>query len=315
MKRFCVFLLILLSCFNLLNSSNFAYAKAERTTYAKVLSDCVFYKTKPLEYDVDDVYFIIPETYFVIMLEEFEDCFKVQYDRFVGYVEKDKVVIASFTPILKTLEGVTCDVKTTSGTQVWNKPSTNGDVLTTIAAGTENIVYIASAYGTIPSGGESNLWYYVSYTPSFNSTNVYEGYVYSENITNLSEIVLNAESNPEIVQIEKDENIFYISSSMKSVLIALIAIPIILLILIILYKITQFIRKNTNNNKFENNNLQGSDLNLNGENFYQEHNSNNLKENLNKMQATPFIRKTKAMSNKNYSYPNFPSYDSDDDLL
>ena len=67
-----------------------------------------------------------------------------------------------------------------------------------------------------------------------------------------------------------------------------------------MYKITQFIRKNTNNNKSQNNNQQCLDLNLNGENFYEDENSNTLKTNLNKMKKAPFIRKNKTIPNKNY---------------
>ena len=252
MKKICVFLISLILCVCFQNTSAKCYAKAERTIYAKALNECVLYKTTNLSYDVDNVFFVVPETYFVTVLDELENSYKVQYDKFVGYVKKDSIVVATFTPILKTLTGVTCDVKTSSGTQIWNKPSTDGGVLTTISAGTENINYIASVYGTIPSGGETNLWFYVSYTPMFNSTNVYEGYVYSENLTNLSEIVSNVESNPEIVS-EENDDAFLISSSFKTIVIALITIPIILLFVVILYKFTKFLRKKTNYDNFQNN--------------------------------------------------------------
>ena len=136
-----------------------ANAKVEKTTYAKALTGCVLYKTTSFDNDVDNIFFIVPETYFVVVLDEISNiCLKVQYDKFVGYVDSRKVVIATFSPIVKTLDDVTCDVKETSGTQIWNKPSTEGDVLTTISANTKSITYIESVYGTIQSGGECNLW-------------------------------------------------------------------------------------------------------------------------------------------------------------
>ena len=43
---------------------------------------------------------------------------------FVGYVKASTVMIATFIPIVKTLDDVTLDIKENAGTQIWNKPST-----------------------------------------------------------------------------------------------------------------------------------------------------------------------------------------------
>ena len=75
--------------------------------------------------------------------------------------------------------------------KIWQYPTTSSTAFATLDAGTCDVSYIASVSGQIPNGGKSDIWYYVVYTPSFDSTNVYEGYVYSENTTNLSEIILN----------------------------------------------------------------------------------------------------------------------------
>lgn len=318
MKKIYCFIFCLILNFNY-KSNVETYAKSETNTYAKALDYCVFYKSSDLKNEIDNIYFVIPETYFVIVLETVSDeCFKVQYDKYVGYVKSSSVVIATFIPIVKTLEGVTCSIKETSGTQIWNKPSTSGSVLTTISAGTDDISYIAMVYGSIPSGGESNLWYYISYTPNFNSTNVYEGYVYSENVTNMSEIIPNAESNPEII---RDENlsgsVIYISSSMKTILVVLIAVPIILLILIILYKIINKFRKNTNTQNFQQNNNHDTQTYENQDFEHDlEFNDSNLKNKINKMRGVPFVKKLKKNPTLNKTnYPQFPTYDSDDDWL
>ena len=312
MKRFCSFLLILLIVNCQCDINLKSYAMSETNTYAKALKDCVLYKSSEMTYNVDNIYFIIPESYFVVVLDNVSDnCFKVQYDKYVGYVDSSYLVIATFIPIVKTLESVTCDIKQTSGTQIWNKPSSDGAVLTTISAGTKNISYIAKVYGEIPSGGESNLWYYISYTPKFSSTNVYEGYIYSENVANISEIVFNAEINPEILDDEfLNDDVIYISSSMKTVLVVFIAVPIILLILIILYKLMKNLRKNTKLNNFEE---KYNRENISYENDYVKENNENtlLKSKLHQMQKFPLFRKT----NYKKHYPPFPNYDSEDDLL
>ena len=134
MKRLIIFLVIpyLLISHPRVNFS--AYAKAENSTYAKATSNCTLYKTSSLtNNDVSNIYFIIPETYFVIVLDKLTDtCYKVQYDKFIGYVDSSTIIIATFIPIIKTLENITLDIKDTSGTQIWSQPNTNGKILTTI---------------------------------------------------------------------------------------------------------------------------------------------------------------------------------------
>lgn len=298
-------------------------ASVEKTTYAKALVGCLLYKDSSLNDSIDNVLFVVPETYFVIVLENVSDkCMKVQYDKYVGYVDSSTVNVATFIPIVKTLENITCDIKETSGTQIWSNPSaSSGSVLTTISSGTKNIKYIAFTYGTIPSGGESNLWYYVSYTPKTSSTNVYEGYVYSENVTNLSEIIANYESNPEIINSESeisDNQTIFVSSSVKTVIIAIIAIPIILLISIILYNLIKKIKENTiykkNGKNIVSENLVSSSLIPNNENK-----NLSLKNKISDFRQMSFVKKkhktTSKSTSSRRSYPQFPTYDSEDDLL
>ncbi len=322
---FCIFCFIFMFCglvnfpYSLLNSSNEkSFAKAESTTYAKASTGCVLHKTQDLNNQLNNIYFVVPETYFVSVLEIVSDtCMKVQYGSYVGYVSSDTLVIATFIPIVKTLDNISFDIKETSGTQVWSSPSAQeSNVLTTIPAGTKNIKYISFAYGEIPSGGESNIWYYVSYTPATSSTNVYEGYVYSENVTNLSEIVANTESNPdEVLPNDLEDDLIVISSSIRTLLIALIAIPVILLIAIILYKIVKNMRnfRSKSYDFAENGQVQSFD----NESYSTENNqSYSLKDRINNLKNSSFVRKNKnSRINNNSTYPVFPSYDSDDDLL
>ncbi len=295
----------------------FSYAKAESTTYAKASAGCVLYKSDDLNNNINNIYFVIPETYFVSVLEVVSDaCMRVQYGTYVGYVSTDTLVVATFIPIVKTLDNIKFDIKETSGTQIWSTPSSNNKVLTTIPAGTKNVNYISFAYGDIPSGGESNIWYYVSYTPKSNSTNVYEGYVYSENVTNLSEIVANTESNPEtILPNDGDDNILTISSSVRTLLIALISIPVILLFAIILYKIVKNVRNfRSNRHDFAENEISGEFATENEATQIEQKYS--LKDRINNLKNSTLVRKNRSSKySDNSTYPIFPSYDSDDDLL
>lgn len=252
--------------FNGVTQKNAYAQESETSTYAKALVGCNLYKTQEMSNRFEDIYFQIPETYFMVILDTVnDDCFKVQYDKYIGYVDSETVMIATFIPVLKTLDNITFDIKSTSGTQIWQYPTTKSNICTTISAGAKNISYIAYTYGSVPSGGESNIWYYVYYTPDSNSTNVYEGYVYSENTTNLTEIVANTETNPEVIANENklDDKLIFISSTIKTIIIAIIAIPIILFFAIILYKFVQKFKKNTKYIKNKQLNADDNDENLN----------------------------------------------------
>ena len=305
MKKLCYFLLIL-CLFNIGKESKFN-ANAETATYAKVLNGCYLYKKPEInQAGIEDVCFEIPETYFVLILENInEDCCKVQYGKYVGYVRLSKLEIATFVPVIKTLDGVTCDIKSKAGTQLWSSPTTSSSVLTTISAGTKGISYIAACSGVVPTGGQSDVWYYVSYTPFENSTSVFEGYIYSENVECVSEIFSNLESNPEVVNElnSEDESMILISSTIKTVIVAIVAIPIILIIIIILYKMIKLLQKNTKNNKFVKNYISTEN----------ENNSSEIKKvDIEKFKMFP-MRKIKNKSSG--VVPEFPKYDVDDDLL
>lgn len=305
-KIWCI--LLILCVFQFFDKEdNVKVSSAQTLEYAKVLDECILYKNKSFsDAGVDDIYFQIPETYFVLILENIDaNCYKVQYGKYVGYVSSSKVEIATFVPIVKTLEGITCDIKTNAGTQIWSSPSSSSNILTTVRAGTKGISYIAACKGAVPSGGESNVWYYVSYTPFENSTSVYEGYIYSENVAYISEIFSNFENNPEIIENQNIENesLILISSTIKTVIVAIIAIPIILLIVVILYKIIKRLQKNTNKNNFAKNYVLAEN---------EENTSDNKKVDIEKFKMFP-MRKIKNKSNGNL--PEFPKYDTDDDLL
>lgn len=273
----------------------------DEVVYAKVLDECVLFKNEQMDLTLENIYFQVPESYFVVLLDTInEQCCKVQYGRYTGYVNSAKVEIAKFVPVVKTLDGITFDVKTNAGTQIWKYPTTNSTVFTTLDAGTKDITYIASVEGYVPSGGKSNIWYYVSYTPADNSTSVFEGYVYSENTTNLTEIVFNAETNPvDILEEESvSENIIFISSTLKTIVVTIIALPVILFFVIILYKIIKKFKKTT---KYTKNNLKLDDENK--DDFVKNQNIKSIEK----------YKNLRLVKNKNFS-PNFDEY-NDEDLL
>lgn len=285
-----------------------AYATPESNSYGKVLDNCKLYLN--LSLNSDECLFIIPESYFVVVLDDVNNqCYKVQYKKYIGYVLKEKISICSFIPTVKYLDGVTFDIKPSSGTQIWSRPTDLSKPVTIISAGTCDIDYIASIYGDIPSGGVSNLWYYVTYTSNEFSTNVYEGYIYSENTLNLSTIPVNLENNNGDGVTEKSKNLLISSGTLKTIIISIIAIPIILFLVFILYKIIKIIQKNTNKTKISDNCCEAKTVGM----IRSENDS--LKNELHKLKNEEFVRKKKVNKLNEYGYPKFPVYENDDDWL
>lgn len=217
--------------------------EAAKITYAKAGKDCALYKDQSLSDNIGNIYFYIPETYFVSIISKVSDnAYKVLYGSFTGYCKASELTIANFVPSVSTLLGISFDINSSSGTQVWSLPSDqNSKVLCTISPDTKNIEYIASIIGEIPVGGTTNLWYFARFTPATNSTAVYEGYVYSEATTNLTHIPNNLEVNNE--EIFPDKSPVNLNTSLKVIFILLICMPFVILFIIACVKAKKQFKK------------------------------------------------------------------------
>lgn len=211
--------------------------QTSKITYAKILENCLLFKTSSMSTDISNVYFCLPQTYFVSILSNIsENIIKVQYSSYIGFCYADYISVVSFTPSIVELSNITFDINQLAGTQVWSSPSdVKGIKYTTIPAGTTQIEYIASTTGDIPLGGTVNLWYYARFTPASNTTSVYEGYIYSEATNNLSNIPNNLEVET-IIDNPLQENTISIDGAFKVVLIILICLPFAILFIASLVK-------------------------------------------------------------------------------
>lgn len=253
-RKILQFLCLLIFCETLVFSQKFASKnnsqmcfaeEPESTCYAKALDSCTLFKSESLSNENGEVLFIVPEGYFVAIVNAIsESVLLVRYDKYLGYVSASSIKRVSFVPKQKTLTGVTLDIKSSSGTQIWSIPSTKGEQLYSIERGASGIKYIAKVYGELLPAGQSNLWYFVSYTPPESPTDVYTGYIYSQNVTNLGAIPPNTEADPEPVQTDgpAESGLIYLNSPIKTLIVTLVAVPIILLIAILLYRLVKHIR-------------------------------------------------------------------------
>jgi len=299
-----------------------------KTRYAKVKENCYLFKTSDIsDASYRNVYFIVPETYFVTILNEINSMIvKVQYKNIIGYVSSDSIKEVDFIPNVPVLENVTFEIDSLVGTQLRSAPNVDNssNILMVIPAGTKNIVYIASTIGAMPTGGSSSVWYYALYSPETDPTSVYEGYVYSLKTANLTKINKNiegeTEKTPEINN--EDNKDLKINSTIKTVLIILICIPIVLVFILL---VVGNVKRNKNDKEKLNDNKIDFKLKNNTKN--EQSNYNSKKSRLNKideLDGKVLKRKDdffeKYITNNEDDFqdtPKFPSYEEidDDDLL
>ncbi|MBQ9790655.1 MAG: hypothetical protein IJW24_03570 [Clostridia bacterium] len=248
MKKLLSFLsssLILVLCS--IAPANFPSAKAYNQTssygYMKCDSSCLFFKTSDItNMNIDNIYFIIPEGYFVKKISEVSSTtIQVSYMNKTGFVMTERVREVDFLPEIKYLQNITFDISSFSGTQLWSVPSTEDSskiLVKIIPAGTKKLTYVAEARGEIPVGSTSPVWFYCYYSPVSDPTSVFEGYVHSEKTSSLSPIPENLEGK--ILETTESQNQNTSSShttlpkTVEIVLISLIALPI-LVILVLLF--------------------------------------------------------------------------------
>lgn len=202
-------------------------AEESLTYYAKVLSAVNFYSSPNADSDM----FIIPETYFVLLIGEENEFYKAKYLDLFGYVKKDEVVPMQGTPSSPYPQETFRNFND-NGLTVYEHPNT-----TSTAVGKLSYEGVYTLYG-IKTGEEvldhsTNIWYFCKYeTDSGNKT----GYVFSYYCDMFDEFPENTEYYPEITEPLK----FYVEnenqpSGLNDTVIAIIVLSVSLPCLIILY--------------------------------------------------------------------------------
>lgn len=290
-------------------------AELQQQKFAKAKENCYLFKTSDISSSASkNVYFCVPKSYFVTILAELNSSvLKVEYKGKIGYVSKDSVVVASFVPIVPTLDDITLDIVSSSGTQIRSSPSaeTSSNIIKILSAGTKDLEYVSYINSSKPTGGNSNVWYYVYYFPEDDPTAFYEGYVYSEKTTNLSLISENLEKNPEVETdgTKQESNTIFVSKSVKIILIVLILLPVVLVLIIAIFRSKNAViikQKNEQEDEQKQHQKERSKVavkSLEGKHFILKKNEKHYDENFGEEIAS--------------ITPIFPSYDvvDDDDLL
>lgn len=217
------FLLILTLMFSCVTPVTFASASYTLTnyTYAQVRADTTsLYKT-PSE---SDVLFYLPNSYFVMLLSNYNNKFyKVQYRDTTGYVLKSSVTPIRETPQTPYLTDVTFWVFSNDGNQLREKPTKNSTVLRTVEL-LNNIDYYGIITGDELVKNRGTTWYYCKYNGTF-------GYLYAGLCDNLTLITSNTENvTVNASPFPSDDtdylyNLVNLTSSLKILLIVLVTLP------------------------------------------------------------------------------------------
>lgn len=277
------FVIIFTYFYLLLFSTTFYFKKANANvytnyTYAQIKSDDTYLYKTPNNATVQNAYFALPNTYFVMLLSNYNDyLYKVQYKDLVGFVLKQKVYPVKEKPQKPFLENITFRVYSSDGTKVYNSPfNTQEQTNFNFVEVFETINYYGYILGDELIENRGLTWYYgkTNYSSnnspqneSVNQTNNITGYFYSGLCDSLSSIPQNTESVTYTNQVFLDEDnsflfsLIDLSPALKILLVVLITLPSIGLIYLLFapFKIRQEKLKNKTKNSYYKNKIKNKD--------------------------------------------------------
>ena len=193
MRKFLYIMLAFLFIFNFAYFCNFSPICASEPIYYRVISDnTVLYKTPVTSEENSNVYFTLPNTYFVIYNSTFDETMiNVTYKEFTGYVLIDNLQRVYSTPEHPFETNRTFSVQGIANLVVRSEPNTTSDYLGTIPFNAVDIEYFGQINGEQANSDLSDLWYFCRYK-SFEQ-GIITGYVYAPLTQNLTPFSANVE--------------------------------------------------------------------------------------------------------------------------
>lgn len=209
----------------------YVYASNTQTFYARIMQEDVkLYKTAIEAEDFSNVYFVLPSTYFVELLDETSNgFFKVSYLNFTGYVKKDCVQTIVGTPITPYLTDISFRVYSEQSRDLRTEPTTKSGSSSQVAyipLLNRNLTYYGKIVGEQLIDGRTCVWYYCKYSADKD----YYGYVYSDFCDELTEIVPNTETvsyttNPDFSPEEETPVAIPLENKATGIIIAILCLP------------------------------------------------------------------------------------------
>lgn len=232
--------MIILALILLSLNTTLPYVSADNveTYYARVMYDEVYLYKSPLDItDYSNVYFELPRTYFVELIDSTDDFYKVQYSSFTGYVKKESLQTIVGTPITPYLDNISFRIYSEQSRSLRTEPTETAgtsSLVTYIPLLSRNLTYYGEIKGASLIDGRTNVWYYCKYTADKD----YYGYVYSDFCDEMSTIAENSEevvytSNPTFEVIETETSL-PLADKTTTIIIAILCVPALIFVFMIL---------------------------------------------------------------------------------
>ena len=215
-------------------------AATNETFFARVMFEQVYlYKTPNEITDSSNIYFELPQTYFVELIDSANDLFyKANYLNFTGYVKKDSVQAIAGVPMCPYLENINFRVYAELSRDLRTEPNQSNGSSSQVAyipLLSKNITYYGKIVGESLIDGRTNIWYYCKYSADKD----YYGYVYSDFCDEMSTIQNNIEQvtyldNPTFAPIKISNNYTIPQNDNRlGIIVGILSIPAVIFLLMI----------------------------------------------------------------------------------
>ena len=214
------------------------YAYDSPSYYARILFDQVYlYKTPTDDNSISNIYFELPKTYFVELIDKHGEFYQAKYLSFQGFVKKDSVQAINGTPLNPYLNNINFRVYAELSQNLRSEPFvSNYNLITKIPPLTKNIQYIGKINGECLIEGRTNVWFFCKYSID-NSVNY--GYVYSDFCDEITPININTETfdyinNPSFEPVTEQINSIPENSNIVGLIVGILSIPALIFIFLVM---------------------------------------------------------------------------------
>lgn len=233
-----MFILSLLLLLSTLTTPNYVYADHVYNYFARIMYNNVYLYKQAL--DIDDysnVYFTLPRTYFVELLDDQGIFYLVNYNGITGYVKKESVQTVAETPQNPYLSNISFRIYSEQSRSLRTEPTEDGGAatqITYIPLLNRNLTYYGTIAGQSLIDGRTNVWYYCKYTADQD----YYGYVYSDFCDEMSTITDNTEdvsyiSGPSFGPPQEEQSL-PINDNTTTIVVCILSVPALVFVFMIL---------------------------------------------------------------------------------
>lgn len=234
-----MFTLILIFIFSFNNTLCVSATTSNTSYFARIITDeCFLFKTPTNVVDSSNIFFELPKTYFVKLIDKADENFyKVEYSSFTGYVKKDSVQAVKEIPNTPYLETINFRVYAEISRDLRSEPNTSNGSSSQVAyipLLSKNLTYYGTIVGECLIDGRTNIWYYCKYTADKD----YYGYVYSDFCDEMTPIQNNTEEvtfteNPTFEPIKEQIHTIPQNDKTVGIIIGILSVPAMIFLLLI----------------------------------------------------------------------------------